>query len=70
MKTVSYGIGALSLIIAGAAVAQGGNWSDDQHALIVTASNTASNQLMVYNPVGAVATNGIAIVRSDERIDY
>jgi hypothetical protein len=54
MKTVSYGIGALSLIIAGAAVAQGGNWSDDQHALIVTASNTASNQLMVYNPVGAL----------------
>jgi hypothetical protein len=54
MKTVSHGIGALSLVIAGAAAAQGGNWSDDQHALIVTASNTASNQLMVYNPVGAL----------------
>jgi hypothetical protein len=54
MKTISYGIGALSLIIAGAAVAQGGNWSDDQHALIVTASNTSSNQLLVYNPVGAL----------------
>jgi hypothetical protein len=53
MKTVFYGIGALSLIVAGAAAAQGGNRSDDQHALIVTASNTASNQLLVYNPAGA-----------------
>lgn len=54
MKTVSYGIGALSLIIAGAAAAQGGKWSDDQHALIVTASNTASNQLLIYNPIGTL----------------
>src|ERR1700688_28519 len=54
MKTVSYGIGALSLIIAGAAAAQGGNWSKDQGALIVTASNTASNQLLVYNPAGTL----------------
>jgi hypothetical protein len=52
MKTVTYGIGALSLIIAGAAAAQGGNWSKDQGALIVTASNTASNQLLIYNPAG------------------
>jgi hypothetical protein len=52
MKKVSYGIGALSLIIAGAAAAQGG--SDDQHALIVTASNTANNQLLVYNPLGTL----------------
>ena len=54
MKTVSYGIGALSLIIAGAAAAQGGNWSKDQGALIVTASNTASNQLLIYNPAGTL----------------
>ena len=57
MKTVSYGIGALSLIIAGAAAAQGGNWSKDQGALIVTIINN-------------VATNGVAIIRSDDRIDY
>src|SRR5882757_4486560 len=54
MKTISYGIGALSLIIAGAAAAQGGNWSKDQGALIVTASNTASNQLLIYNPAGTL----------------
>jgi hypothetical protein len=54
MKTVSSGMGALSLIVAGAAVAQGGKWSGDQHALIVTASNTASNQLLIYNPVGTL----------------
>src|ERR1700704_3031867 len=54
MKTVSHGIGALSLIIAGAAAAQGGNWSKDQGALIVTASNTANNQLLIYNPAGTL----------------
>src|SRR5258708_29264047 len=54
MKTVSYGLGALSLIVAGAAAAQGGKWSDDQHALIVTASNSASNQLLIYNRVGTL----------------
>ena len=54
MKTISYGIGALSLIIAGVAAADGGNWSEDQGALIVTASNTASNQLLIYNPAGTL----------------
>jgi hypothetical protein len=54
MKAISYGIGALSLIIAGAAAAQGGNWSKDLGALIVTASNTASNQLLIYNPAGTL----------------
>jgi hypothetical protein len=54
MNTVSYGIGALSLIIAGAAAAQGGDWSANQHALIITASNTASNQLLIYSPGGAL----------------
>jgi hypothetical protein len=54
MKTVCYGIGALSLIIAGAAAAQGGNWSKDLGALIVTASNTASNQLLIYNSAGTL----------------
>nr|UXE44216.1 hypothetical protein Hi04_10k_c1511_00005 [uncultured bacterium] len=55
MKTISYGIGVLSLMIAGAAAAQqGGDWSKDQRALIVTASNTASNQLLVYSPNGTL----------------
>jgi hypothetical protein len=54
MKTASYGIGALSLSIAGVAAAQGGNWSKDLGALIVTASNTVSNQLLIYNPAGTL----------------
>ena len=52
MKTVSYGIGALSLMAACAAVAQTGDLSPDAHALIVTASNTASNTLLVYDESG------------------
>jgi hypothetical protein len=62
MKTISYGIGALSLMIAGAAAAQGGNGPGDQRALIVTASNTATNQLLIYSSAGAllkqIATRG------------
>ena len=50
MKTVNYGIGVLSLIIAGAAAARG----DNQQTLIVTASNTASNQLLIYSPSGVL----------------
>jgi hypothetical protein len=54
MKTVSHGIGALSLIIAAAAAAQGGDLSEDQQTLIVTASNTASNQLLIYSAGGTL----------------
>jgi hypothetical protein len=54
MKTISYGIGALSLIIAGAAAAQGGNGSQDPQTLIVTASNTANNQLLIYSSGGSL----------------
>jgi len=52
MKTVSYGIGALSLMAACEAGAQAGDFSLDAHALIVTASNTASNALLVYDESG------------------
>lgn len=54
MKTISYGIGALSLIIAGAAAAQGGDGSNDLQTLIVTASNTPNNQLLIYSPGGTL----------------
>ena len=43
-----HGIGALMLVVAGAAHAHDGK------ALIVTASNTASNQLLVYSQTGAL----------------
>jgi hypothetical protein len=43
-----HGIGALMLVVAGAAHAHEGK------ALIVTASNTASNQLLVYSQTGAL----------------
>jgi hypothetical protein len=43
-----YGIGALLLLLAGAAQAHEGT------ALIVTASNTPDNQLLVYSPTGAL----------------
>ncbi len=52
MKTVTYGIGALSLMAACVAGAQAGDFSADAHALIVTASNTASNALLVYDESG------------------
>jgi hypothetical protein len=43
-----FGLGALLLVIAGTAQAYDGT------AMIVTASNTASNQLLVYSPTGAL----------------
>lgn len=49
MKTISSGIGALSLLAVGAAAAQADDFSANPHALIVTASNTASNALLVYD---------------------
>jgi hypothetical protein len=54
MKTISKGIGAMSLVIAGAAAAQGGDWSKDRQTLIVTASNTANNQLLMYSTGGTL----------------
>jgi hypothetical protein len=54
MKTISYGIGALSLIIAGGAAAQAGAGFTGQQTLIVTASNTASNQLLIYSAGGTL----------------
>jgi hypothetical protein len=49
-----YGLGACMLAIAGVAGAQSrSNWID-QHTLIVTASNTAANTLLVYNPAGTL----------------
>ncbi len=54
MKTVIYGIGVLSMMVAGAVAAQDGASSSDTHALIVTASNTTNNQLLIYNTKGAL----------------
>jgi hypothetical protein len=55
MKKAACGVGLLSLIMAGAVAAQGTSSSRDDQALIVTASNTTHNQLMIYN------TNGILL---------
>lgn len=52
MKTVSHGIGAISLMVACTAGVQAHDFSADAHALIVTASNTASNALLVYDESG------------------
>ena len=54
MKRAAWGMGLLSLIIAGAVAAQGTSSSRNDQALIVTASNTTHNQLMVYNPTGVL----------------
>ena len=54
MKKSACGMGLLSLIIAGAVAAQGTSSSRDDQALIVTASNTTHNQLMIYNTTGAL----------------
>lgn len=54
MKRAACGMGLLSLIIAGAVAAQGTSSSGNDQALIVTASNTTHNQLMVYSPTGVL----------------
>ena len=46
--TRNFGFAALLLVLAGTAQAY------DRTAIIVTASNTASNQLLVYSPTGAL----------------
>jgi hypothetical protein len=52
MKKAAYGLGLLALVVAGAVAAQEPSSPSDDQALIVTASNTAKNQLMVYNTKG------------------
>lgn len=61
MKKAVYGSALLALMVASAAQAQAGfGWHDDD--LIVTASNTANNRLLVYSTQGSlvqqVQTNG------------
>jgi len=53
MKKAIYGSALLALMVAGAAQAQGSSgWNDGD--LIVTASNTASNALLIYNTQGSL----------------
>jgi hypothetical protein len=54
MKKVIYGIGVLSMMVAGSVAAQDDARSSDTHTLIVTASNTTNNQLLIYNTKGAL----------------
>ncbi|WP_189439183.1 hypothetical protein [Rhodanobacter panaciterrae] len=54
MKKAACGVGLLSLVIAGAVAAQGAPSSNNQQSLIVTASNTTHNQLMVYSTTGVL----------------
>ncbi|HUB91697.1 MAG TPA: hypothetical protein VMA74_18405, partial [Dyella sp.] len=61
MKKAVYGSALLALMVASATQAQtDSSWHDRD--LIVTASNTASNQLLVYNTQGSlveqIPTNG------------
>ncbi|MDB6011747.1 MAG: hypothetical protein JWL65_3997 [Gammaproteobacteria bacterium] len=50
MKNRFLGIGALMLSIAAVASAHDG----ERHTVIVTASNTAANELLIYSPTGAL----------------
>ncbi len=56
------GLGTLAFAIAGAASAQNSSVWSEERALVVTASNTAANQLLVYSPAGkllkTIATEG------------
>lgn len=62
MKRLGLLTGIVSLLAAGAATAHTAAPSAPAASLIVTASNTASNQLLVYSPTGAllktIATGG------------
>lgn len=53
MNMASYGIAALALTIAAGAATRAAGTSSDDEVLIVTASNTASNALLVYSSTGA-----------------
>jgi hypothetical protein len=52
-KTLSFGIGALSLMIGGAVAAQNSTWSEN-HAVVVTATNAPTNALLIYNTHGVL----------------
>ncbi|GLQ45361.1 hypothetical protein GCM10007862_04120 [Dyella lipolytica] len=54
MKKAVCGLGLLTLLIAGTVAAQSNTSSRDDHALIVTASNTTKNTLLVYDTTGAL----------------
>jgi hypothetical protein len=47
-----HGLSALTLAFAGVAGAQSNATLGDEHTLVVTASNTAANELLVYSPAG------------------
>jgi hypothetical protein len=49
-----HGLGTFMLVFAGVAGAQSSNASTDEHTLIVTASNTANNRLLIYNATGSL----------------
>jgi hypothetical protein len=52
MKRAIYGSALLALLVSGAVSAKTNGWNDGD--LIVTSSNTASNQLLVYNTHGTL----------------
>ncbi len=52
MKNRYQALGLLMLGVAGGASAQDRSASSEAHTLIVTASNTSANQLLVYSPAG------------------
>jgi 6-phosphogluconolactonase (cycloisomerase 2 family) len=51
---LSHGISAMALSIAGAVGTQVNAAATDANTLIVTASNTATNELLIYSPTGAL----------------
>jgi hypothetical protein len=52
-KTLPFGLGALSLIIATTVAAQNATWNDN-HAVVVTATNASANALVIYNTHGVL----------------
>ena len=49
-----YGVGAILLAVAGVAGADTRSEALDAHTLIVTASNTAANELLIYSATGTL----------------
>ena len=54
MNMALLGIGAITLAIAGVANADDADWLHEQQTLIVTASNTVTNELLIYGTGGAL----------------
>jgi hypothetical protein len=54
MRLSFFGASLLSLIIVHAAAAQGSNPPTGATVLVVTASNTVNNELMIYNAAGTL----------------